>query len=227
MHDTFAMTCYENSEEEKYENGEDENKKESKNPDDDERKVDPRTARKTEEPQGIPLTQLYISNVFTTGIMSEWAMSTIEDNLATARVMSSVQAWIESTKHGQEEKSRNMINVQLTCEKSMIEHRSSNISHPGENVACAQPSVSHEEEEIQNSIFHMGRAIIQVKSLKRMTGNQQQKELKRSQKMRLRIGLKMSKKKKPHLSPGETRKTMKLYSGSLYLLENMVKNIMT
>ena len=34
-HDTFAMTCYENSEEEKYENGEDENKQESKNPDDD------------------------------------------------------------------------------------------------------------------------------------------------------------------------------------------------
>ena len=33
------------------------------------------------------------------------------------------------------------------------EHRSSNISHPGENVACAQPSVSHEEEEIQNSKF--------------------------------------------------------------------------
>ena len=28
------MTCYENSEEEKYENGEEENKQESKNPDD-------------------------------------------------------------------------------------------------------------------------------------------------------------------------------------------------
>ena len=35
----------------------------------------------------------------------------------------------------------------------MIEHRSSNVSHPVENVACAQPSVSHEEEEIQNSNF--------------------------------------------------------------------------
>ena len=35
----------------------------------------------------------------------------------------------------------------------MIEHRSSNISHPGENVACAQQSVSHEEDEIQNSNF--------------------------------------------------------------------------
>ena len=37
------MMCYENSEEEKYENGEEENKQESKNPDDDERKVDPGT----------------------------------------------------------------------------------------------------------------------------------------------------------------------------------------
>ena len=37
-HDTFAMTCYENSEEEKYENGEGQNKQESKNPDDDEQK---------------------------------------------------------------------------------------------------------------------------------------------------------------------------------------------
>ena len=46
-----------------------------------------------------------------------------------------------------------MINVQLACEKSMIELRSCNISHPGENVAHAQPSVSHEEEEIQNSNF--------------------------------------------------------------------------
>ena len=64
-----------------------------------------------------------------------------------------VQAWIESSNQGQEEKSRNMINVQLARKKSMIEHRSSNISHPGENVACAQPSVNHEEEEIQNSKF--------------------------------------------------------------------------
>ena len=30
------------------------------------------------------------------------------------------------------------------------------ISHPGENVACVQPSVSHEEDEIQNSKFEYG-----------------------------------------------------------------------
>ena len=49
-----------------------------------------------------------------------------------------------------------MINVQLACEKSMIEHRSSNVSHQGENVVHAQPSVSHEEDEIQYSNFEYG-----------------------------------------------------------------------
>ena len=34
--------------------------------------------------------QLYISNVFMTGIMSEWAMSMIEDNLVTPRDSRSV-----------------------------------------------------------------------------------------------------------------------------------------
>ena len=51
-----------------------------------------------------------------------------------------------------------MINVQLACEKSTIEHRSSNISYPGENVACAEPSVSHEEDEIQNSNFEVNQS---------------------------------------------------------------------
>ena len=65
------MMCYENSEEEKYENGEEESKEESKNPDDDERNVDHGIARNTEEPQGIPLMQSFVSDIFTTGIMSD------------------------------------------------------------------------------------------------------------------------------------------------------------
>ena len=85
--------------------------------------------------------------------MSVWAMSMIQDNLATLRVLSLVQSWIESSKHREEEKSQNMTNVQLAHEKSKIEHRSSNISHPGGNVACAQPTVSHKEEEIPNLNF--------------------------------------------------------------------------
>ena len=63
----------------------------------------PGTARNTEEHQGIPLTQSYVGDVFTTGIMSDWEMSMIEDNLATQRHPSLVCAWIESSTHDQEE----------------------------------------------------------------------------------------------------------------------------
>ena len=54
-------------------------------------------------------------------------------------------------KHGQEEKSQNLINVQLAHQKSHFEHRSGNNSNFGENVSCAHNQVSQEEEEIQNS----------------------------------------------------------------------------
>ena len=60
---------------------------------------------------------------------------------------------MESSKPGEEEKSQNMINLHLDLEKSTIEHRSNNIPGPVENVAHAQPSVSHEEDKIQNSNF--------------------------------------------------------------------------
>ena len=127
-----------------------------------------------------------------TGITSEWVMSTIEDNLANPRVTSSIQAWIESSKHGLEEKSRNMINVQLAHEKSKIEHRSSNISHPGENVAHAQPSVSHEEEKIQNLNFEYELSKHPSEDPEEDDRKPAAKRIKRSQKMRLRVGLKKS-----------------------------------
>ena len=57
------MTCYEDTEDDKNGNGDGENKQESKNPEDYERNVGPGIPRKTEEPQGAPLMQLYISNV--------------------------------------------------------------------------------------------------------------------------------------------------------------------
>ena len=78
-------------------------------------------------------------------------MSTIEDNSATPMDPSSVRAWMESSKYGEYEKNRNMINVLLAREKSTLEHRSNNVPRTVEYVACAQPSVSHEEDEIQNS----------------------------------------------------------------------------
>ena len=130
--------------------GDGENNQESKNLDDYERKVGPGTPRNTEEPQGTPLMQSY---VFTTQVTNEWAMSTIEDNSATPRVPSSVRVWMESSKYGEDEKSRNMINVPLAREKSTLEHRSNNVLHTVENDACAEPSVSHEEDEIRNSNF--------------------------------------------------------------------------
>ena len=45
--------------------------------------------------------------------MNEWALSMMENNLATLRDMRLVRAWKESSKYGQEEESRNVINVQL------------------------------------------------------------------------------------------------------------------
>ena len=53
----------------------------------------------------------YVSNDYMTGITSEWVMSMIENNLATLRVTSLFQAWIEL--HGEDEKNQNMINVQM------------------------------------------------------------------------------------------------------------------
>ena len=106
------------------------NKQESKTPDADESNVGPGTPRNTEEPQGTPLTQPYVSKVFMTQVMNEQAMSTNEDNTATPRVPSSVRAWMESSNHGEDKKSRNTINMHLVREKSMIEHRSNNILCP-------------------------------------------------------------------------------------------------
>ena len=148
--ETFAMTCFEDEEDDKNENGDDENKFESKTSEDDERKVGPGTPRNTKEPQGTPPTQSYVS---TTQVTNEWAMSTIEDNSATPRDLSSVRAWMESSKYGEYEKSRNMINVPLAREKSTLKNGCNNAPHTGENVARAQPNVSHEEDEIQNSNF--------------------------------------------------------------------------
>ena len=40
-------------------------------------KVGPGTDRNTEEPQGTPLTQSYVSSVFMTQVMNEWAMTVL------------------------------------------------------------------------------------------------------------------------------------------------------
>ena len=91
--------------------------------------------------------------ILSTQVINEWVMSTIEDSSGTMRVPSSVRAWMESSKYGEDEKSRNMINIPLARDKSMLEHRSNNVPHTVENVARAQPSLSHEEDAIRNSNF--------------------------------------------------------------------------
>ena len=121
--ETFAMTWYKDAEDDKYENGDGESKLESKHSEDDERKMGPGTPRNTEKPQGPPPTQSYIS---TTQVTNEWVMSTIEDNSAIPRDMSSVRAWMELSKYGEYEKTRNMINAPVAREKSTLEHRSNN-----------------------------------------------------------------------------------------------------
>ena len=216
------MTCYEDAEDDKNENGDGETKLESKNSEDDERKVGPGTPRNTEEPQGTPPTQSYVS---TTQVTNKWAMSTIEDNSATPRNPRSVRAWMELSKYEKYETSRKMINVPLAREKSTLEHRSNNIPRTVKNVARAQPSVSHDEDKIQNSNFE------HVPS-KRPSEDPEEDDRKPAAK---RI------KKEPEDDTqsvtqdepivetivGKTRRTMKLYSGNIYILEMMVKNIMT
>ena len=178
------MTCYGDEEDDKNENGDGETKLESKNSEADERKVGPGTPRNTDEPQGTPPMQSYIS---TTQVMNEWAMSTIEDNSESPRDPSSVRAWMESSKYGEYEKSRNMINVPLAREKSTLEHRSNNVPCTVENVARAQPSVSHGEDKIQNSNFEHLPSKRPSDDPEEDDRKPAAKRIKRSQKMMLRV----------------------------------------
>ena len=154
-------------------------------------------------------------------------MSTIEDNLASLRVPSLVQAWIECSKDGQEDKSRNMINVQLAHEKSTIEHRSSNISHPGENVACAQPSVSHIEEEIQNSNFEYGSSKCPSEDLEENDRKPTAKRIKKEPEDEAQSWAQDEKKEKTTPRPWEDKKDSEAIFRKFISIGEEVKNIMT
>ena len=218
------MTCYEDAEYDKNENGDGESKLESKNSEDDERKVGPGTPRNTEEPQGTPPMQSYI---FTTQVTNEWAMITIEDNSATRRDPSSVRAWMESSKYGEYEKSRNMIKIPLAREKSTLENRSNNVPRTVENVARAQPSVSHEEDEIQNSNFEHVPSKRPGEDPEEEDRKPAAKRIKKEPEDDAQSVTQDEPKVETIVKPWKTRRTMKLYSGSIYILEMMVKNIMT
>ena len=85
-----------------------------------------------------------------------------------------------------------MINVQLAHEKTHFQHRSGNISNLCENVAHGQPSVSQEEEEIENSNFEHEPSKHPSEAPEEDDRKPGAKRLKRSQKMRLRVGLRKS-----------------------------------
>ena len=96
--------------------------------------------------------------------------------------------------------------MHLAREKSTIKPRSSNVSHPGENVAHAQPIVSHEEDEIQNSNFEYGSIKHPSEDPEEDDRKPAAKRIKWSQKMRLRVGLKKSKKVETTFMPWEGKK---------------------
>ena len=120
---------------------------EAKNSEDDERKVGPGTPRNTKEPQRTPPTPSYVS---TTQVTNEWAMSTIENNSATPRDLSSVRAWMESSKYGEYEKSRNMINVPLAREKSTLKDGCNDAQCTGEKDALFHSIYIWNASELQS-----------------------------------------------------------------------------
>ena len=222
--ETFAMTCFEDEEDDKNENGDDENKFEAKHSEEDERKVGPGTPRNTMEPQRTPPTQ---TNVFMTQVTNEWAMSTIENNSATPRDLSSVRAWMESSKYGEYEKSRNMINVPLAREKSTLKDGCNNAQRTGENVARAQPNLSHEEDEIQNPNFEHVPSKRPSDDPEEDDRKPAAKRIKKEPEDDAQSVTQDEPKLETIVKPWKTRKIMKLSSGSTYILEMMVKNIMT
>ena len=119
-----------------------------------------------------------------------------------------------------------MINVQLAREKSHFEHRSGNNSNLGENVAHTQPSVSHEKEEIQNSNFDQESSNCPSEDPEEDERKPAAKRIKKEPEDAAQSWAQEELAEKPTPKPWKTRKTTKLYSESIYLLENMVKSIM-
>ena len=153
-------------------------------------------------------------------------MTTIEDNLATLWDPCSVQAWKESSKHGKEEKSPNVIKVPLARDKSHFEHRRSNISNPGENVAHAQPSVAQEQDEIQNSNFEHVSGKLPREDIEENDRKPAAKSIKHEPEDEPHSWAQEEQEEAPPPKPWADKKTTKQYSESIFLLEKMVNRIM-
>ena len=95
--------------------------------------------------------------------------------------------------------------MQLSREKSTIEHRRSNLSHQGENV-------SHEEDEIQNSNVEYGSIKRPSEDHEEDDRKQAAKRIKKEPEDEAQSWAQDEQIEKPHLIPGKTRMTMMLYS---------------
>ena len=134
---------------------------------------------------------------------------------------------MESSKYGEDENSRNMINIPLDHEKSTLEHRSNNVLHRVENVVLAQPSVSHEEDKIQNFIFEHVPSKCPSEDPEEDDKKPAANRIKKEPEDDAQSVTQDEPKMETTVKPWKTRRTMKLYSASIYLFEMMVKNIMT
>ena len=135
---------------------------------------------------------------------------------------------MESSKHGEDEKSRNMINIHLACKKSMIEHRSNNIPCPVENVACAQPSVSRKEDEIQNSNFEHVPSKPPSEDPEEDDRKPAAKRIKKEPEDDAQSVIQDEPQEETTFKPWEDKKDYEaIFRKYIYLLEMMVKIIMT
>ena len=93
-----------------------------------------------------------------------------------------------------------------------IEHRCSNISYPGGNVAHAQPSLSHEEEEIQNSNFEFDLSKRPSEDPNEDDRKPVANRIRKATEDEAQSWAQEEQRRNPHPGPAKTRKTMKLYS---------------
>ena len=108
----------------------------------------------------------------------------------------------------------------------MPEHRSNNVPHTVKNVAHAQPSVSHEEDEIRNSNFEHVPIKRPGEDPEENDRKPAAKRTKKEPEDDAQSVTQDEPKVETTIKCWKTRRTIKLYSGSVYLLEMMVKNIM-
>ena len=120
-----------------------------------------------------------------------------------------------------------MINMQLAHKKSTIEHKSRNVSDPDENVACTQPSVSHEKDEIQNSNFEYGLSKRPSKDPEEDDRKPAGKRIKKEPEDEAQNWAQDEQKEETTVKPWEDKKDYEAIFRNIDLLEKMVKNIMT